>query len=469
VALAVIVFLPTVNFRFVNWDDDFHVYRSPVVTGDGDVGLRDVLLTPHLGYPVPVTVASYRLDHRLHGLAPAGYHITNLVLHALATGLVFLLALALRLRLLGAVAAAVLFAIHPAVAEPVSWISGRKDLLATLFALASLLVHLRSPFQLRRPATYAASVLFGLAVFAKPSVVLVPLVAVLADRVANRAEWRRAVAAALPMLVIAGVALVLGALGQQKVGALADSGSGWGWLRNIWYALGHQAAVLALTIAPSPKYVFAEMPPAFSPLVDLLPLALAALAVASCFAFREGRSIVAFGWAFAALAYLPSSGIVPLVRFVADSYLYLALVGLGLVVGVALERLAERGRHFRLVPWAIVIAAVAMLLPRTMDASSHWRDGSSLWQSVYRVYPTSPEVCRNLGNAYAEEGKPRDALAQYLECADKFGRELVAKNVGIVLMQMGQRDQARAILLEAAAYAPDDPVIRRYLDELSEP
>jgi len=420
-ALAVVVFLPTFNFRFVNWDDDFHVYRSPVVTADREAGLGDALLTPHLGYPVPVTVATYRVEHAVYGIAPAGYHVTNVLLHALTTVLVFCLALSARLRLLGAVTAAMLFAIHPAVAEPVSWISGRKDLLATLFAVAALLAHLWRPFRIRQPVTYLGTVLFVLAVFSKPSVVLVPVIAALGDRVFNRASWRGAAGGALPMAIVTAIAVVLGAVGQSRVGALADTGGLWAWLRTLWYALGHQASVLTLTTRPTANYVVAEMPPAFSPLVDLMPLAVIAFAVVSLVALRERRGLMRFGWALAALAYVPSSGVVPPVRFVADSYLYLVLVGLGLVVGGALERLGEHGRRPRLMAW-------------------RW---------------------------YAEGGRLGDALAQYLDCADRFGRELVAKNVGIILLQMGKRDQARTILDEAAGYAPNDPVIRRYLNELS--
>ena len=95
-----------------------------------------------------------------------------------------------------------------------------------------------------------------------------------------------------------------------------------------------------------------------------------------------------------------------------------------------------------------------------------WRDGVTLWGTVYEVYPRSPEVCRNFGNAHAKLGQLREALDQYLECAKRFDRKWVAKNVGIVLVRMGKREQARAIFREAAGYHPDDVVIRRYLREL---
>src|SRR5581483_5237916 len=89
-ALVLAAFLPTLRFRFVNWDDDIHVQANRAVV-DPAAPLRERLLTPGLGYPIPVTVASYRLEHRLFGLAPAGYHAGNLLLHLLSCVLVLAL------------------------------------------------------------------------------------------------------------------------------------------------------------------------------------------------------------------------------------------------------------------------------------------------------------------------------------------------------------------------------------------
>ncbi len=465
-SLALLAYLPSLNFGFVNWDDDFHVYRSPVVTGSAPTTARDALLTPHLGYPVPTTVATYRIEHALYGLSPRGYHATNIALHALSTALVFALAIAVGLRRTAAVVAALLFALHPASAEPVSWISGRKDLLATCLALASVLIHLRRPFQWNRPTSYGASLVFMLAVFAKPSVALIPIFALAANKALGGKSWRAAVIAVAPMAVISIVALVLGAQGQAQVGAISSDVGLAGWIRNMWFALGHHTALLGLVHEPLPKYVMASMPPPFSASIDLLPIALMAAMTLSWIFLRRKRTIVVLGWALALLAYVPNSNAIPLVRFLADSYVYLSLAGFGLIAGALVEQALERLPKKRWLGPSLAALMALPLLLGAMQASSAWRDGVALWGKVYAVYPRSPEVCRNYGNAHAELGQLREALEQYLECAGKFDRKWVAKNVGIVLLQMGKREQARAILREAATYHPGDAVIRRYLKEL---
>ena len=94
-------------------------------------------------YYRPLVTLSYMLDYALYGLNPMGYHLTNLVLHTACV-----LTLWYLLGLLGvstgvATFTASLWAIHPALAESVAWISGRTDVVATVFVLLSIVMALR--------------------------------------------------------------------------------------------------------------------------------------------------------------------------------------------------------------------------------------------------------------------------------------------------------------------------------------
>src|ERR1019366_6861075 len=108
-------------------------------------------------------------DHLLYGEHAAGYHLTNLLLHVTTT----LLLWGIARRVIGAGfsawAAAALFAIHPAHTVGVSWISGRTDVLATVFYAAAFLLYLES--LRRRPASTSLLALsclaFGIALLAK--------------------------------------------------------------------------------------------------------------------------------------------------------------------------------------------------------------------------------------------------------------------------------------------------------------
>jgi hypothetical protein len=94
-------------------------------------------------YYRPVVILSYMLDLRLYGDAyVAGLHSSNVLYHVITTFFVWLLACRLLQHLpnssVGAMLAAAIFAVHPIHTESVSWITGRSDVLATLFLVPSV-------------------------------------------------------------------------------------------------------------------------------------------------------------------------------------------------------------------------------------------------------------------------------------------------------------------------------------------
>jgi hypothetical protein len=158
--------LPTVAFGFLDWDDDLHVTRNPLVIAPDSASLVDRLRTPALGYPVPITVASYTLETRLLGMQPWHFHLLNVLLHVANCALVFAIALRLGLGCVGAACAASLFGLHPVVAESVSWVTGRKDLLATCFGLSAVWLAWPPIVPRRRAASLAC---YTLALLSKPA------------------------------------------------------------------------------------------------------------------------------------------------------------------------------------------------------------------------------------------------------------------------------------------------------------
>lgn len=139
VALVVIGYIPALRCGFI-WDDDLYVTGNATLR-DG-AGLNRIWLevgaTPQY-YPLVFT--TFWLERRVWGIAPASYHLTNVLLHAATAVLLF--AALRRLRVPGAWLAAVLFAIHPVQVESVAWITERKNVLSGLFYLAAFLAYMR--------------------------------------------------------------------------------------------------------------------------------------------------------------------------------------------------------------------------------------------------------------------------------------------------------------------------------------
>jgi len=142
-AVTVLVFGPMLGYPFINFDDPVYVSANPhVQQGLSPEGAHWAFTSMAANFYHPLTWLSYMLDSSLYGVTPAGYRLTNLILH-LASMLLCYRALirATGDRLAAAVAAA-LFALHPLHVESVVWIAERKDALSTFFWMLTLDVYL---------------------------------------------------------------------------------------------------------------------------------------------------------------------------------------------------------------------------------------------------------------------------------------------------------------------------------------
>ncbi len=145
----------------------------------------------------PLVSLSLFADHRIFGLNPLGFHLTNAVLHGLCSWQVFeiagrllrgLEAPATRRRELQ-LAAGLAFLTLPVHSEAVSWISGRADLVATLLGILSLRLYLKERGA-GRAVPVGALFLLMAGLLAKESLVVVPLLALAFEACAFRAGQR---------------------------------------------------------------------------------------------------------------------------------------------------------------------------------------------------------------------------------------------------------------------------------------
>src|SRR5947207_7422143 len=184
VAIVWIVFGQTLQHEFINYDDDQYVYENPRITNGLTLdGVQWALTHVHASNWHPLTTISHMLDCQLYGLQPWGHHLTNVLLHAVATVFLFL---ALR-RLTGtqwpSAFVAAVFAIHPLRVASVAWVAERKDVLSGVFFMLTLWAYWRYA-RSGRPSSgryVIALVLFALGLLCKPTLVTLPFVLLLLD------------------------------------------------------------------------------------------------------------------------------------------------------------------------------------------------------------------------------------------------------------------------------------------------
>ncbi len=140
ILITLAVFWRAASCQFVNFDDPEYTYANPrVVQGLTAGNIAWAFTTGHNGYYQPLSWLSLMLDSDLLGAGPRGYHVTNILLHALAAGLLYLAFQSLTADPWRSALIALLFAVHPLRVEGVAWISERNCVLSGCLAFAVMI------------------------------------------------------------------------------------------------------------------------------------------------------------------------------------------------------------------------------------------------------------------------------------------------------------------------------------------
>jgi hypothetical protein len=416
------------------WDDRL----TPADAG----GLGSVVAGRTGSYHRPAVMLDLALEHRLWAGSAVGFHATSVAYHLAVAWLVGALAQALGLGAGAALAAALVFAAHPVQTEAVSYVSGRTDVLAALFALLGLLAWRRARHAADRWAL-AATAAFAMALLCKEAAVALPLVLL----VPGCHPAARPPRPWLPLLVSA---LWLAVLGP---------GLG---MAGLWHRLpavaGAVVGYAGLLVWPAPLHL-----ERFTPVAGWsLPLALAAwagvaLVAATLLALAHRVPGGPVFLAFAVLAYAPVSNVVPVHPAIADRalftpehFLYLPLLGLApLVVGELAAAVPARAGTAALAAVLVVWGAVVV------DRNRDWRDEETLFRHTIAHDPPAGRVWFNLGNLALAAGRLDEAGALYEAALARDPHDGAAHlNLGITLQRRGRLAAAEERYRQAIA---DDP------------
>jgi Flp pilus assembly protein TadD len=395
-------------------------------------------------YNRPLVTLSFILDYQIHGQDAWGYHLTNLLLHILVMLLVHRLVTrvvaresanrpradsdsdsdsdidsgaAARWRRWVPAILTLLFAFHPSRAEAVSWISGRTDLLATLFSLAALLLFWRALE--RTSAGVFTALLAWVALVAallskELAVVVAPLVLVLDwllidDGRTTRDRLRRHLLRFhLPLL-----ALTL-AYTVWVIWRLGGSGGGPGAGLNlqsgalVLRSLGHYALLVASPYQPNMQIgAFTDPAGLDAWLYGLAGLTLlVALALALQRAIKHHRRVQGFGLLLLFLPLLPVLALAPLGLYVlaAERYLYMPLTGLVVLAALGARHLASRPRPVRAGFAALVLLLGVSWLVALQVRQGDFANRARFWRSEVAASPQNPKALGGLAEALFDAG-----------------------------------------------------------------
>ena len=456
------------NFPFTVLDDALYVFRnSHVASGLSIASIRWAFTSFHASNWHPVTWLSLMTDSQLWGLNPMGFHLVNVLLHALNASLLFLLLYKMTGALQRSALVAALFALHPLHVESVVWITERKDVLSFLLLLLTLFCYLAYVRSSRRLWYLSALVVYAVGLMAKPMLVTLPLLLLLLDywplgrllldpedrRRTGAASLSRLAAEKLPFLLLAGASSWVTILAQHDTISTLEALS---LPDRVGNALWSTLSYLEKTVLPYRLALF--YPYHQLPAVKVATAALLLCLISILVVKYAGRSpYLVTSWFWFLITLLPVIGLIQVgAQAMADRYTYLPLVGLFIMVSWGGAEICARHRGWR--PWlqATAAAAVPILALLTWVQTGYWSSNVKLAEHAIEVTEANPMAYFCLGRAWDEQGNPELAELQYrtvlkINPDDEQGHA----NLGSLLINHGKVAEAIGHLLEAVRLAPN--------------
>jgi tetratricopeptide (TPR) repeat protein len=342
---------------------------------------------------------------------PRGFHLANLGIHLGNVLLVYLLIghWAARLAPPGsradriALLASLVFALHPANTEAVTYVSGRSVSLMALFYLAALVLYTRQKAPDAR-AMVLAALAFVLALGVKEIAVILPVVLLLVLGLTERARLR----ATWPIWLVLGaaVAALLGFSHYRNFFAHSLETRGLAenlvtQIEGLHYLVTRPLFGLRLNIDPHL--------PAPAALTAALAWKLAPHAAALLIAVWQWRKRpwLSLGILWFYLHLAPTNSLLARYDVANDRQFYLAMLGPAFILAVLVQRLAWPLR------WPALAALLITLGLATHTRNLDYRDEISLWTATTRDTPGKARPWNNLGYAFQLAGRRDEAIAAY--------------------------------------------------------
>lgn len=450
VIISLLVFVRAVFCDFINWDDPFYVLENPAIKQLDWSFFQEAFTTTYMGWWMPLTWISLAIDYYFWGVNPVGYHLTNVVLHAVSTALVVMIADQLLRSLNGfypgkqdeydeatrttgwkssshwhayvLLLSGLVWALHPLRVESVVWVTERKDVLNGVFSLGTIYCYLRFFHQKCAGGDKASAKFYYmfslgsllLSLMAKPVSVVIPVMLLVTDwyplKRFKQEKWRVILLEKVPFLVLVTVVSLMTlmlASGNQLLVSYQDLSLGNRFLLagNALFEYGklslYPVDIINIYLLPWPL-----------PLSYTIKTVCICCVSLYCIWNLKRRPWLPAAWLSFVLPLVPVLGFFQNgAQSHAARFTYLPAV-LPSICGAALIGvMCQRLRHWQ----RAVLVVTSLLLPllyavQTYQLIGAWKNPETLWSRVIAIQP--------IGRAYYLRADYFAQKGRYDEAAD---------------------------------------------------
>ncbi|MBF0457379.1 MAG: tetratricopeptide repeat protein [Nitrospirae bacterium] len=456
------VFLQVKDFKFLFYDDDQYIILNPHVReGISIRNLEWAITSTEYSNWFPVSWASHMVDVSLYGLWPGGHHLTNVVLHALNSVLLFLLFSSATGALWRSVFVSALFAFHPMHVESVAWLAERKDVLSAFFWISAMCLYVY--YTKRQSAGRYAAVLFCfiLGLMSKPVIVSLPLVLLLLDYwpLGRFFDGKTPVSSLfiekIPFVILSVLTGVFTFYVQETGGAVATLSALTLKLRMENVAVSYVKYIIKLFYPDGLGLMYRH--PIDYPVWQVVGAVIFLVAV-TIFAVAKMRLRPWFftGWFWYICTLMPTIGAVKVgISYMADRYTYMPYVGLFIILSMSVPDGALSSGIIKRAAAVTAAVAIIVCIVLTNRQLKFWRDSVTLFTRAATTAKDSYFAYYSLGYALNNAGRYREAeeaLKMAVTINPKYAEALL--HLGIVLLRQEKLNEAHEVIIKAIRVNP---------------
>ncbi|HAM51012.1 MAG TPA: hypothetical protein DCP92_10115 [Nitrospiraceae bacterium] len=455
-----LVYLPSLQNEFVNWDDPKYVFENSNITSFDIPLFKWAFFHFYAANWHPLTWISHALDYAIWRLNPVGHHLTNNIIHAINSFLVVVLIIKLleihkervirdasttfidrpAMLMVGGITG-LLFGLHPVHVESVAWVAERKDLLCALFFLLSIMVYAeyakfvdKETVQEKMPPRFLnrdylfSLCFFILALLSKSMAVSLPVVLLILDwypfkRIHSVKHFWSIFIEKIPFLSLSFISSILTILAQKSGGAVKPlefiplSTRMLVAAKSFIVYLGN----MILPIDLIPYYPYPKNSSLFS-LEYLSAIVLVVGITTACVVMTKKKKLWLSVWVYYVVTLIPVIGIIQVGgQSMADRYAYLPSLGPFLLMGVAIawswsraNALRRKSATLKLCGISAFVFLSTALIYLTFKQMGIWKDSITLWSYVIEKEPESVYFAYyNRACAFGKMGKFDKAIEDY--------------------------------------------------------
>lgn len=420
----------------------------------------------------PVVTFSYFIDYALFGLSPWGFHLTNIILHAV-NGILLYTFLTLLIRepecqeskthsahdkfKLQPLIISLLFITNPVLTEAVNAISYREDLLTFFFYMATLNLYLilRSNLSVVRNTLWfclllaTSCLLYFLALLSKEMALTLPLIVYCYEWIYAEKN-KRSLHTTLSNAGYIAVTLIyvyLRFFCFRNPGVVESTS--WGLMERLLttpWILIHYFKITLFPVSLSADYVIAPVKSPVS-LAFILPLMMVILVLTASVLLRKRNKGLTFGILFFIITLIPVYNVIPIANPFAERYLYLPLCGFAVITGsfiyLIYETLYFKGKIANRYLMMSLFTLLSIFSLTVIKRNGVWNTDQMLWADTVKKVPSSYRAHIGIGVALTYHGKFDEAIREFKTAAGLNPSYLEAHyNLGNVYYIVGRIEES---------------------------